>query len=293
MKKSKVIVGISIALVLMFPFSVFAATSDNTAAKSIRGFLGIDTSKLTEKQKADVKDYSKKLTDLKQDFINRMVENGALTKEQGDAAAEKVKDAIKRSEAEGRVPGFGKGLVKGELKKGMVDTSKLTDAQKAELKQIYSKIADEEKSMISKLVLAGVLTSEQGTEACRRIDEHFNNASENWDFKGLMFGRIKGFCPPGFDNSKLTDQIKADLKASAKNTIELQKEAVSKLVSFGAISELQGKAIAEKMDNMQKRIDESNFEFDKGMKRLQKEGMIKRNLDGKIKTSPDGNQKVQ
>jgi curli biogenesis system outer membrane secretion channel CsgG len=44
MKKRNVVIALAVTAALTVPFSVFAATSDTTTAKSIRGFFGIDTS---------------------------------------------------------------------------------------------------------------------------------------------------------------------------------------------------------------------------------------------------------
>lgn len=107
MKRILIVIGIVLALAI--PLTAFAATSDSPAAESIRGFCGIDTSKLTDQQKADLNDQFKKMADLRKESINKMVANGTLTKEQGDAALKRIDDMIKYHEENGFTGGFGMG----------------------------------------------------------------------------------------------------------------------------------------------------------------------------------------
>ena len=90
MKRKKLFIALAVIIALAVPLSVFAAASDAPAAKAIRGFFGIDISKLNDKQEADIADFTKKMTELQKEFINKMVANGALTKEQGDAAIKSI-----------------------------------------------------------------------------------------------------------------------------------------------------------------------------------------------------------
>jgi hypothetical protein len=98
-KKGKFFIALAVAAVLTVLFTVFAATSDTTNAKNIRGFFGIDSSKLTDQQKETVKSYSQKMADLQKEFIDNMVTNGAITKTQGDAGIARIDEMLK-SEAE-------------------------------------------------------------------------------------------------------------------------------------------------------------------------------------------------
>ena len=102
LNKKTLIITLAMVVVIAVPFSVFAATSDTKAAKSVRSFFGIDSSKLTDQQKSDMKDYSTKMANLQKEFINKMVSNGTMTKEQGAAAIKKIDDML----AKGTTNGF-------------------------------------------------------------------------------------------------------------------------------------------------------------------------------------------
>ena len=107
MKKLLIIVGVVLAIAI--PLVAFAATSNAPAAQAIRGFCGIDTSKLTVQQKADITDQFNKMMDLRKESINKMVANGSITKEQGDAAIKQIDDAIKNGQGNGFAGGCGIG----------------------------------------------------------------------------------------------------------------------------------------------------------------------------------------
>lgn len=107
MKKLLMLIGLIVALSV--PVAAFAATSDAPAAQAIRGFCGIDTSKLTDQQKTDLNDQFKKMMDLKKESINKMVANGTLTKEQGEAAIKNLDDMIKYRQENGVIGGMGMG----------------------------------------------------------------------------------------------------------------------------------------------------------------------------------------
>lgn len=101
MRKGKFITALVIAAALAIPFSAFAAVPDKTDAETIRGSFGVDTSKFTARQKADAADYSKKIADLQKEFIDKMVQNGSMTKENGDAAKQRIDHAYKASQEKG------------------------------------------------------------------------------------------------------------------------------------------------------------------------------------------------
>ena len=103
----KLFLVLSLVLAILIPFSVFAATSDTTAAQTFRGWCGLDTSTLTDQQKADLNDSFHKMMDLRKESINTMVANGAITKEQGDAAIKRIDDMIKYRKDNGFVGGYG------------------------------------------------------------------------------------------------------------------------------------------------------------------------------------------
>lgn len=119
MNKKKILLVIAIVAVIAVPFSVFAATSDSTTARGIRGFVGGEKPTrpvLTDAQKADVKVYSEKMAALQKEFINKMVENGAIKKEQADAAIAKIDERIKNGSEDGFMPIPGIGGPRGDFK---------------------------------------------------------------------------------------------------------------------------------------------------------------------------------
>lgn len=271
MKRKKMLLALIAAAVLVVPFSVFAATSDAPVAKTVRGFFGIDVSKLTDQQKADVNDYTQKMADLQKDFVNKMVDNGALTREQGDAQIERIDNMLKNGGENGFLWGFGMGKGghgrPGGFGLGQIDTSKLTDEQKASLTETYIKMADLQKELVNKMVSDGLLTQEQGDAAIEKIDEISKDTQENGLFKGkgMMMGGLNFFGLKGIDTSKLTDQQKADLTDFSKKMTDLQKEVINKMVSYGLMTAEQGDTAVERLDALEKYREENGFFNGKGM----------------------------
>jgi polyhydroxyalkanoate synthesis regulator phasin len=259
MKKKKVLIVLALIIVLAVPISVFAATSDAPVAKNIRGFFGIDTSKLTDLQKADVKDFTQKSADLQKDFINKMVANGSMTKEQGDAEIKRIDDMLKNGTTDGFLPGLGKGTGErpGGFGKNEFDTSKLTDQQKADLMATYKKMSDLQKDLVNKMVADSLMTKEQGDIASKKIDDIFNNLQKNGFNKGIGmfmegFGGINFFGKAGVDSSTLTDQQKADFTDYSSKMADMQKELINKLVAAGVMTKDQGDASIKRADDMSK-----------------------------------------
>lgn len=266
--KKKVLLGLALTVALAVPFSVFAATSETPVAKKVRGWLGIDPTKLTDQQKAAVKTYGQKMAELEKEFINKMVSNGSITKEAGDAEIQRIDEALKNGEADSFLPGFGKGRGvhggfggKGGFGGLSLDTSKLTDPQKAELMAIYTKMATMQKEHFTKLAADGLLTKEQSEDAVKKVDETLKKLQANGltgDKRfglpggGFMGGPGIGMRGMGMDSSKLTDQQKADLEDFSKKMNELRKEVVNKLASFGVITADQATSLIQKMDDMGK-----------------------------------------
>lgn len=249
MKVKKVLTSLAVAGAIIVPFSVFAATSDTSAAKAVRGFFGIDTSKLTDTQKADVTDYTQKMANLQKEFINKMVSNGSMTKEQGDTAIQRIDDAVKNGTYSKGLfgGGFGNREKKGEFGLFGIDISKLTNAQKADMTDSFKKIAGLQKDLISKEVASGLITKEQGDSETTKIDKAIAD--------GNFTHGIGMFACPGMnriDPSKLTAQQKTDLQNFSDNLAALEKELVNKMVANGAITKDQGDAAIQKIDNMAK-----------------------------------------
>ncbi|WP_026486667.1 YckD family protein [Caldanaerobius polysaccharolyticus] len=266
MRRKKIMIVLAVIVALAVPFSVFAATSDTQAAKAVRGFLGIDTSKLTAQQKADVADFNQKLAALQKDFINKMVSDGAITKEQGDAAIKKIDDMLKKAQENGSILMFGMGRHGfkdedfGWL--GKIDTSKLTDQQKAALTAVYEKMANLQKDLINKLANEGLITKDQANAATKKIDNMLSSIQKNGFAKGIMAKGLGGFghfILGGIDPSKLSQQQKDELTNYFKNMAELQKELVNKFVAYGLITKDKGSAITNKIDAMEKKIEQNGI----------------------------------
>lgn len=269
-KKLLIIFAASASLVI--PFSVFAASSDASYAKNIRGFFGINASKLTEQQKADVKEYSQKMADLQKDFINKMVANGSITQEQADAQIKRIDEMLANGGEYGFMPGFGMGkggfgLGKGsiglgknsfEMKKihkgyGMfsVDPSKLTDSQKADITDSYIKMSELQKEYVNKMVSSGILDQEKGDSLIKKIEDLENSIktdgiSKNFGLNGA-FGLFNGLMPK--DSSKLTDEQKAIINEYSNKMTELKKELINTMVSNGTITQEQADAELSRNDN--------------------------------------------
>lgn len=261
MKKSNVLIALAITTALAVPFSVFAASSD-TIAKSIKGFFGIDTSKLTDQQKADVNSYTTQMADLQKNFIDKMVENGTITKVQGDAEKSRIDAAVKSGDIGSFLNGMGRGSGRAEGMKGLnIDTSKLTDQQKSDLKATAKKVIDLEKSNVTKAIANGLITRDQGTNITNKLDTEAANLDSSdtskdleaymGDFSGFMFfGKGKN------GNTTLTDQQKTDLTTFVKDLATIKKELVDELVSDGVLTSVQGESQKSSIDEMtQARID--------------------------------------
>jgi hypothetical protein len=247
MNVKKLLIGMSIAICLAIPVSVFAVTSDTTAARKVRGFFGIDISKLTSEQKGDLDTYTKKMADLQKEMLNKMVENKTITKEQADAEIKKIDEAVKNGVFPGGFGGRGpRGmgdkqgpLGMGDGLKGMfgIDTSKLTDKQKSDFKAIYEKIGTLQKEYVKKQVASGLLTKDQGDAEVKEIEACIADG----DFLKMlgrggfgMFGKIRK------NPAELTAQQKTDLEEFKNKIGDLQKELINKAVSNGAITKAQG-----------------------------------------------------
>lgn len=265
MKAKKIIITLSAVCALAVPFTVFAATSDTSLAKSIRG--GFNFSNLTDQQKADVKDYSSKMAEVQKGFINKMIENGAITKEEGQKQLDKIDSSLANGNYApfigfGRSEGHGKGNFLG------IDESKLTDQQKADFKAIYTKIAETQKAYLSQQVTSGLITQDQADKFIKKIDECL--ASE--DLFDKLMGGMGLFA---FDSSKLTEQQKSDRTAYVDKLNGLQTELINKAVENGAITKEQGDRALEMLKNKDGNrpgnpkgfMNEKNRGADKGFKK--------------------------
>lgn len=108
--KKKLLIAVVLVVVLSLPTAAFAATSDTPTAQAIRGFCGIDTSTLTDQQKADLNNQYQKMIDLRKETINEMVADSAITEAQGDAAIKRIDDMVKYRQENGFSGGMGRGF---------------------------------------------------------------------------------------------------------------------------------------------------------------------------------------
>jgi hypothetical protein len=100
-------------------------------------------------------------------------------------------------------------------------------------------MADLQKQFIDQMVKDGTITQAQGDAEKSRIDE----ALKNGDVGGFLnsgrgIGKEAGMGMGGLniDTSKLTGQQKADLKATAKKIIELERSYIAKAVANGLLT---------------------------------------------------------
>ncbi|HEX3045247.1 MAG TPA: DUF2680 domain-containing protein [Bacillota bacterium] len=114
----KTFIGLAVGLALTIPLAAYAATSDTAAAQTIRGFCGIDTAKLNEKQKTDLFNQWKKLMELRKETVNQLVAGGSITKEQGALTNQHIDTMIQYRKDNGFV-GCGMNYGRGDRGRGM------------------------------------------------------------------------------------------------------------------------------------------------------------------------------
>jgi hypothetical protein len=112
----KILIVITIVAALAIPVTAFAANSNSPAAANIRSFcgIGINASNLTEQQRADLTASINKMFDLKKETINKMIQDGTITKEQGELALNRLEDMIKYH----NVNGYGPGMMRSGMMRG-------------------------------------------------------------------------------------------------------------------------------------------------------------------------------
>ena len=155
---------VSILLLIVFPWS------------------WVITPKLTSEQKQIIADYNKKIADLEKEFINKLLSEGLITQQQADNIIKNIDSRVSEANQD-NVPFFiggGRGFDKGFFGIGRIDTSKLTEQQKAALTEIYKQMASLQKDIVNKLVSEGLLTQDQANKITSAID----NAIANADKKG-------------------------------------------------------------------------------------------------------------
>lgn len=279
MNKKKILIILTLVVVLLVSFTVFAVAADVPAAANIRKFFGVDTSKLTDQQKSDLndslskidalkKDTTSKMAELQKEAITKMIANGSMTQEQGDAAIKKIDEMAKNPDGNGfsKGLGMGKGNFEPFQMKGL-DTSKLTDQQKADLKDTYSKMIELQKEAVNKMIANGSITKEQGDTVIKKIDEMAKSLDANGFPKAFAIGR-GGFDflgIKGLNTSKLTEQQKADLKDSFNKMADLQKENINKMVADTLITKEQGDAAIKGIEEMVNNFDTNGLMGEPGI----------------------------
>ncbi|MGI1690629.1 DUF2680 domain-containing protein [Thermoanaerobacter uzonensis] len=264
MKRSKWLIVLAVVLALAIPLTVFAANTNFPVTERVKSFLGIDTSKLTPEQKQIITDYNKKIANIEKEFINKLLSEGLITQQQAENIIATVENKVYKANQD-YVPFFiggGKGFDKEFFGIGRIDTSKLTDQQKATLIEIYKQMASLQKDVVNKLTSEGLLTQDQADKITSKIDNIVANIDKNGfiNFRGLFEGKDGlGFILREVDPSKLTDQQKTELTNYFKQMAQLQEQLVDKFVNFGVITQYQGNTIKNRIDTMVKNIEQNGL----------------------------------
>jgi hypothetical protein len=230
------------------------------------------------------------MADLQKEFINKMVENGSMTEEQGNTAISNIDDALANGTYSmgGMGKEFGDRGKRSDFHGFKINTSKLTDEQKADLESSFQEIADLQKELVNKQVLEGLITEAKGEEAIKKIDESLDNDNYLCGMGQYKFELYRMF---GFNQSNLTDEQKAELKDYSEKIAAIKKEIISKEVDFGLLTEEQGDAASQRIDNMDSSVnmDSGKFQFGsrEGMKRGSKGMMNGRGSRGNFNKGTD------
>jgi type IV pilus biogenesis protein CpaD/CtpE len=244
MKFKKTLIATSIALALAIPASAFAATSTSETASKIRGFFGIDTSKLTAEQQADLKDYAQKMADLQKSMLDKMVSNGAMT--QADADAEKAEIDSRLASGE-YLTGGGRGHDMKDMKDGGMDLSKLTDDQKNTLLGLEKEQLTLQKELAQILVDQKLITQAQADSIISRIDTQLAGlTTSNLSSCFRMNGQMEGLRM--LQGVTLTDAQKAAVTAWAEKSAAVQKKIVALYKDAGVITQAQADTMNSQID---------------------------------------------
>lgn len=279
MKLKKGLIVTTIALALVVPTSVFAATSTSTAAVKIRGLFGIDSSKLTSTQLADVQDYANKMAELQKSMLDKMVSNGSMTQEQADAE----KAQIDKKLANGDIfAGEGRGFKdKEDFKGNRFDISKLTDDQKNTLLSLRKEQLSLENDLAGILVQQKLITQAQADAIKTKVDAAIASLSTS-EQNRLVFGAGMGMGSLNMLHSvTLTDSQKAAITEWTVKSADVQKKIVALYKEAAVITQAQA-------DEMNKNIDAraaDPLSFTKmGPDRLEKVNMGQGKAQGRYKS---------
>lgn len=244
MNFKKRLIATTIALALVIPTTVFASTSTSTTAIKIRGLFGIDSSKLTSTQLADVQDYAQKMADLQKNLLDKMVSNGSMTQEQADEQKALIESNLANGEV--FVENGHKIKGKGGFKGNKIDTSKLTDDQKKALLDLEKEQLSLENDLAKILVEQSLITQAQADEMKTKVDAAISSlTTSNLTDKllGSYVGRLNML-----QGITLTDTQKTALSAWAEKSADIQKKIVSLYKDAGAITQDQADIMNSQID---------------------------------------------
>lgn len=241
MKLKKGLIAATVAVALIVPTTVFAATSTSTAAIKIRGLLGIDGSKLTASQLADVTDYAKKAAELQKSLLDKMVANGSMTQAQADAE----KAQIDKNLANGDIFVGAGNKGHGDFKGNRIDTSKFTDAQKTTLLGLEKEQLTLQKELTKLLVEQKLITQAQADTYNKEIDTAIAALSTT-NFNNRMLG---AFCSiKELQGVTLTDTQKTAILGWSAKAADVHKKIVALYKDAGVITQAQADTMNTQID---------------------------------------------
>lgn len=243
MKLRKGLIAASVALALIVPTTVFAATSNSNAAMKIRGLFGIDTSKLSASQLADVKDYAQKMADLQKSLLDKMVSNGSMTQAQADAQKAQIDNNLANGDV---FVGAGHGGKQVNGFKDRLDTSKLTDAQKNSLLELQKEQLNLQNDLTKLLVEQNLITQAQADTLKAKVDEAISSLTTS----NLTFNMFGGYqCGLNLvQGISLTDAQQTALKDWSAKAAAVEKKIVAFYKDSGIITQTQADAMNSRID---------------------------------------------
>ncbi len=240
----KRLIATTIALALVVPTTVFAATSTSTTAIKIRGLFGIDSSKLTTAQQADVKDYAQKMADLQKSLLDKMVSNGSMTQAQADAQKAQIDSDL----ANGEVFVGGGHAQKGQagVMHGGMNTSKLTDEQKNTLLTLKKEQLTLENNLAKILVEQKLITQAQADAIKTNVDAAVAALITSDSARKKERDCIDGLAM--LRGVTLTDTQKTALLGWAASSAAVEKKIVALYKDAGIITQAQADTINTQID---------------------------------------------
>ncbi|MGB9680272.1 MAG: DUF2680 domain-containing protein [Thermoanaerobacteraceae bacterium] len=288
MLKKKIITILAVVISFVLPITVFAANVNSPALNDIKGFFGIDKSKLTTQQKDDITNYNKKIVDVEKEFVSKLLEDGLITKQQADNMIKNMDERLTKANQSNFPILFGtkdKKFLKDDFGFKKIDLSKLNEKQQSDLKVLLKQIQTIEKDAVNKLTSYGMLTQDKAKEMLSRIDQAATFIDKNGLSSKSLFEVYNGF---GFiikdiNPLKLTEQQKAELTTYFKQIGDINKQIADKLASFGVITQDQKNTINSRIDRKIEQIEKNGFTH-KDLKSFNRQKNHFRDFWGKVKT---------